>query len=57
MYLRGEYQTITRGLEAGAGGADDPILSAFIQRITVMLDSAYHAIDMAPAPHHHAGRP
>ncbi len=57
LYLKGEYQTITLGQEAVTGGADDPVLSAFVQHVTRMLDNAYHAIDMTPAVHHHGGPP
>jgi hypothetical protein len=52
LYLKGEYQTIILNQEVVSGGADDPVLSAFIQTITKTLDSAYHAIDMTPAVHH-----
>jgi hypothetical protein len=57
LYLKGQYQTIILGQEAVLGGADDPVLSTFIQKITRTLDSAYHAIDMTPAVHHHGGSP
>ncbi len=52
LYLKGQYQTITLGEEAVSGGAGDPVLSAFVQKLTRMLDNAYHAIDMTPAVHH-----
>ncbi len=51
LYVRGQYQTLTLGQEAVAGGADDPILAAFVQRVTQNLMNGYAAIDMAPAAH------
>ncbi len=50
LYIKGQYQTITLGQEAVAGGAGDPVLAAFIQQVTQNLMNGYAAIDMTPAP-------
>jgi hypothetical protein len=49
LYIKGEYQTATLGQEAVTGGDGDPILAAFITRVTQNLMNGYAAIDMAPA--------
>jgi hypothetical protein len=51
LYIKGEYQTVTTGEEAVAGGDGDPLLSAFIVRVTQNLMTGYAAIDMTQPAH------
>jgi hypothetical protein len=51
LYIKGQYQTVTLGQEAVAGGDNDPILAAFITRVTQNLLNGYAAIDMTQAIH------
>jgi hypothetical protein len=49
LYIKGEYQTVTSGQEAVAGGDGDPVLAAFITHVTQNLMNGYAAIDMTQA--------
>ncbi len=51
LYIKGEYQTVTAGQEAVAGGDGDPVLAAFITHVTQNLVNGYAAIDMTQATH------
>lgn len=51
LFIKGEYQTVTSGEEAVAGGDGDPVLAAFITHMTQNLMNGYAAIDMTQAMH------
>jgi hypothetical protein len=51
LYIKGQYQTVTLGQEAVAGGSGDPLLAAFIIRVTQSLMNGYAAIDMTQPVH------
>lgn len=50
LYLNGQYQTLTLGEEAVAGGADDRALAGFIVRTTRMLQDAWQATEVVEPP-------
>jgi hypothetical protein len=53
LYIDDEYQTLMFGQATIRGGAQDPDLAAFINRMTQGLlgeHGAYRSIDMGPAP-------
>lgn len=51
LYIKGEYQTVTSGQEAVAGGDGDPVLATFITHTTQNLMNGYAAIDMTQPAH------
>jgi hypothetical protein len=51
LYIRAQYQTAALGQEVVSGGDGDPVLAAFITRVTQNLINGYGAIDMAQPVH------
>ncbi len=52
LYLKGQYQTLTFGQEAIAGGGNDRVLASFIVRTTRMLEDAWQATEVVEPRSH-----